>query len=89
MPKVARTEVWQIVRLPMTPEVLDGIEFRRISRQELKFESAVLARHEVACQPPAMRAQTPIPKKEDWIARGSVIWAKSKWSHIAVKDVGI
>ena len=35
--KVFRTKVWHLMLLPMGPQVLDGIELWRVSRQEFKL----------------------------------------------------
>jgi hypothetical protein len=50
--EVVRAEVRQFMMFPITPDVLDRIEFRRVGGQVLKSDSAALASDQLPRPPP-------------------------------------
>src|SRR6516162_3701027 len=56
--KIARAEVGQLVMLPVAPEVLHRIEFRRVGRQLLDRQPAPLRGDELLDRVSAMRRQS-------------------------------
>ena len=58
MTEVSCAEVRQLVLLPVTPDVLDRIEFRCLSRQVLEREVPPLGGDEFAHEATAMRAHS-------------------------------
>lgn len=56
--EVLRAKVRQLVLLPVTPDVFDGVEFRGIGRQELELDVAVLTIDVLFDESAAMRRQT-------------------------------
>ena len=60
LPESSGAEVRQLVLFPVRPQILDRVQFRRIGRQELQPESAVLLAHEVPYHAAAVTGQ-PVP----------------------------
>ncbi len=56
--EVVRTEVRQLVMLPIGPDVLHRIEFRRVGGQVLKIDPASLTGDKLPHQPAAMGLRT-------------------------------
>ncbi len=65
--EVLRTEVGHLVLLPMRPQVLDGIEFWRVGRQEFELYAAAFALDVISHKAAAMGLQT-IPNDEELAA---------------------
>ena len=55
--EIARAEVGQFVMLPITPNILDRIEFRGVARQPLDGQPTALRGDEVADHPRPVRRQ--------------------------------
>ena len=68
--EVFRTEVGQLVRLAVAPDVVHGIEFRDVSGQEVRFGLSVLDGHEVRGQTAGMKGQ---PCPHDGEVAGDVL----------------
>jgi hypothetical protein len=58
--EIVETEVGKLVLFPVTPDLLDRIEFRGVSRQPLDREPTLLRADEMADQARAMRRR-PVP----------------------------
>jgi len=60
LPEVLRAEVWQLVLLPVRPQILDRIQFWRIARKELHPQAPALLADELPGGAAAMTRQ-PVP----------------------------
>lgn len=64
-PSVADDEISELVLFEVRPQVFDGIEFRRVSRQRCKLQPPLGGGHELLDQPTAMDGSS-IPKNQQW-----------------------
>jgi hypothetical protein len=78
--EIARAEVRQFVMLPVAPDVLHRIEFRRVSRQLLDRQPAPLRGDELLDRVSAMRRNSSIKISDSAVLRGlseGVFWMYS------------